>query len=102
MASGLFMVPAWRAHGIGRQGAVGSVFTMTESGDLVLRAVTESDLDTLFELSTRIAVVADKRVVVHAAPSEVVRFDHPFVREYFLGGRGQRASVLLRQGGRGE
>jgi len=53
------------------------------------------DLDTIFELSTRIAVVADKHVVVDAAPDVVVAFDHPFVQDFFRGGRGQRAQVLL-------
>jgi phospholipid/cholesterol/gamma-HCH transport system ATP-binding protein len=53
------------------------------------------DLDTIFELSTRIAVVADKHVVVDAAPDVVVAFDHPFVQDFFRGGRGHRAQVLL-------
>jgi phospholipid/cholesterol/gamma-HCH transport system ATP-binding protein len=53
------------------------------------------DLDTLFELSTRVAVLADKRVVVAAPPREVVNFDHPFVQHYFLGERGRRAMALL-------
>jgi phospholipid/cholesterol/gamma-HCH transport system ATP-binding protein len=54
------------------------------------------DLDTIYELSTRIAVVADKRVIVDAPPQEVLAFDHPFVREFFLGGRGHRAMEVLR------
>lgn len=53
------------------------------------------DLDTIYEISTRIAVVADKHVIVHAPPKEVVQFDHPFVRDFFLGGRGLRAMELL-------
>jgi phospholipid/cholesterol/gamma-HCH transport system ATP-binding protein len=53
------------------------------------------DLDTIFELSTRIAVLADKQVIVNAPPREVVVFQHPFVRDFFLGGRGQRAMALL-------
>jgi phospholipid/cholesterol/gamma-HCH transport system ATP-binding protein len=53
------------------------------------------DLDTLFELSTRVAVLADKRVVVAAPPREVVNFDHPFVQHYFQGERGRRAMALL-------
>lgn len=53
------------------------------------------DLDTLFELSTRIAVLADQRVVVSGAPREVIAFEHPFVREFFLGQRGRRAMALL-------
>jgi phospholipid/cholesterol/gamma-HCH transport system ATP-binding protein len=54
------------------------------------------DLDTIYEISTRVAVVADKHVIVDAPPNEVIQFDHPFVREFFLGGRGLRAQELLR------
>ena len=55
------------------------------------------DLDTLFELSTRIAVLADKKVIVAAPPKEVIAFQHPFIHEFFLGERGQRAMELLRE-----
>ena len=55
------------------------------------------DLDTLFELSTRIAVLADQKVIVCAAPKDVVAFAHPFIHEFFLGERGQRAMELLRE-----
>ena len=54
------------------------------------------DLDTLLELSTRIAVLAEQKVIINATPREVVAFDHPFVHEFFLGERGQRAMALLR------
>jgi phospholipid/cholesterol/gamma-HCH transport system ATP-binding protein len=55
------------------------------------------DLDTLFELSTRIAVLADRRVIVAAPPKEVIAFQHPFIHDFFLGERGQRAMELLRE-----
>jgi phospholipid/cholesterol/gamma-HCH transport system ATP-binding protein len=55
------------------------------------------DLDTLFELSTRIAVLADKRVIVEGPPKEVIAFGHPFIHDFFLGERGQRAMELLRE-----
>ncbi len=55
------------------------------------------DLDTLFELSTRVAVLADHKVIVSGAPREVMAFDHPFIREFFLGERGQRAVALLHE-----
>ena len=55
------------------------------------------DLDTLFELSTKIAVLADQRVIVCAAPKDVIAFPHPFIRNFFLGERGQRAMELLRE-----
>jgi phospholipid/cholesterol/gamma-HCH transport system ATP-binding protein len=55
------------------------------------------DLDTLFELSTRIAVLADRKVIVAAAPKDVIAFQHPFIHDFFLGERGQRAMELLRE-----
>jgi phospholipid/cholesterol/gamma-HCH transport system ATP-binding protein len=55
------------------------------------------DLDTLFELSTRIAVLADQRVIVTARPKDVIAFRHPFIEDFFLGERGQRAMELLRE-----
>ena len=55
------------------------------------------DLDTLFELSTRIAVLAEQKVIVNDVPKEVVAFPHPFIHEFFLGERGQRAMELLRE-----
>jgi phospholipid/cholesterol/gamma-HCH transport system ATP-binding protein len=54
------------------------------------------DLDTIYETSTRVAVVADRHVIINAPPKEVIAFDHPFVRDFFLGGRGHRAMELLR------
>ncbi len=55
------------------------------------------DLDTLFELSTRIAVLADQKVIVSGPPRDVIAFPHPFIRTFFLGERGQRAMELLRE-----
>ena len=53
------------------------------------------DLDTIFELSTRIAVLAAQKVIINDVSQKVVAFEHPFIREFFLGGRGQRAMALL-------
>jgi phospholipid/cholesterol/gamma-HCH transport system ATP-binding protein len=49
------------------------------------------DLDTLVSVSDRVAVLADQKVVVCGRLSEVVRCDHPFVQNFFLGERGLRA-----------
>ncbi len=59
------------------------------------------DLDTIYELSTRVAVVAEKRVIVEGTPREVIAFPHPFVRDFFLGGRGHRAMEVLRNASEG-
>jgi len=53
------------------------------------------DLDTLLELSTRIAVVADKHIVISGTAANVMAYRHPFIEEFFLGERGRRASALL-------
>jgi phospholipid/cholesterol/gamma-HCH transport system ATP-binding protein len=49
------------------------------------------DLDTLFSLSSRIAVLADKHVIAFGAPPEVIAVDHPFIEQFFRGARGRRA-----------
>ena len=53
------------------------------------------DLDTLFALSTRIAVLADKQVIAVGTPREVIALPDPFVQRFFLGERGQRALQAL-------
>ncbi len=49
------------------------------------------DLDTLFALSDRVAVLAEKRVIICAPTAEVLEFQHPFITTFFLGDRGRRA-----------
>ncbi|MES2831963.1 MAG: ATP-binding cassette domain-containing protein [Pseudomonadota bacterium] len=55
------------------------------------------DLDTIFALSTKIAVLADRKVIAYGAPHEVLKTDHPFIKEFFLGMRGKRALAGLEQ-----
>ncbi len=49
------------------------------------------DLDSLYAITDKVAVVADKRIVAKATVQELERSDHPWVREYFLGPRGRAA-----------
>jgi phospholipid/cholesterol/gamma-HCH transport system ATP-binding protein len=44
-----------------------------------------------------VAVLAEQRVVACAPVKEVVAIPHPFIKEFFLGERGQRAMELLRE-----
>ena len=53
------------------------------------------DLDTLFALSTRIAVLAEKHVIAIGPTREVIEVDHPFIKQFFLGDRGKRALAVL-------
>ena len=49
------------------------------------------DLDTLYTICNRVAVLADGKVLVAAPLAEVEQFDHPWVQEYFHGPRGRAA-----------
>jgi len=55
------------------------------------------DLDTLFALSSRIAVLAEKHVLAVGPSCDVLRVDHPFIKHFFLGPRGQRALEVLEE-----
>jgi phospholipid/cholesterol/gamma-HCH transport system ATP-binding protein len=56
------------------------------------------DLDSLYTICDRIAVLADKRVVAVAPPEELEKSDHPWIKEYFLGPRGRAAQVAKARG----
>jgi phospholipid/cholesterol/gamma-HCH transport system ATP-binding protein len=49
------------------------------------------DLDTLVALSSRVAVLADQRLVAIGGVREIAAHDHPFIRNFFQGERGRRA-----------
>lgn len=51
------------------------------------------DLDSLYAITDKVAVLADKRVVAKATVSELERSDHPWIQEYFLGPRGRAAKA---------
>ena len=54
------------------------------------------DLDTLFALSTRVAVLAEQRVLVTGTVDEVAAYSHPFIDDYFHGARGESAMRLFK------
>jgi phospholipid/cholesterol/gamma-HCH transport system ATP-binding protein len=49
------------------------------------------DLDSLYAITDKVAVVADKRIVAKATVRELEHSEHPWIREYFLGPRGRAA-----------
>jgi phospholipid/cholesterol/gamma-HCH transport system ATP-binding protein len=50
------------------------------------------DLDSLYAVCDRVAVIADRKIVAHATIPELEQSTHPWIREYFLGPRGRAAS----------
>ena len=51
------------------------------------------DLDSLYTVCDKVAVLADRKVVAKAPVRELERSDHPWIREYFLGPRGRAAAT---------
>jgi phospholipid/cholesterol/gamma-HCH transport system ATP-binding protein len=49
------------------------------------------DLDTLAALSTRVAVLAEQRILAYGTTDEIMHTDHPFIRNFFLSERSVRA-----------
>lgn len=49
------------------------------------------DIDTLLALATRVAVLAEKRILADGSIDAIMRIDHPFVHNFFHSGRGLRA-----------
>jgi phospholipid/cholesterol/gamma-HCH transport system ATP-binding protein len=53
------------------------------------------DLDTLFDLSSRIVVLADQHIIADGPIAEVLAVDHAFITSYFHGPRASRAVQVL-------
>lgn len=49
------------------------------------------DLDSLYAICDRVAVLADKKVIAVGTIDELLALDHPWIQEYFKGPRGRAA-----------
>ncbi|MGE5722204.1 MAG: ABC transporter ATP-binding protein [Sphingomonadales bacterium] len=47
------------------------------------------DLETLYAICDRIAVMADQKIIAVGSVAELERSDHPWIRDYFFGPRGR-------------
>lgn len=59
------------------------------------------DLDTLYAICDRVAVLADKKVIAVGTIPELLATDHPWIQEYFNGPRGRNA-VAAQEAGAGQ
>ncbi len=50
------------------------------------------DLDTLYAICDRVAVLAEKKVIAVGTIDELIATDHPWIQEYFGGPRGRAAA----------
>ena len=56
------------------------------------------DLDTLYEICDRVAVLADGKVIAVGTIPELLALDHPWIQEYFNGPRGRAAKDSQNRG----
>jgi phospholipid/cholesterol/gamma-HCH transport system ATP-binding protein len=56
------------------------------------------DLDTLYEICDRVAVLADRKVIAVGTIPELLALDHPWIQEYFNGPRGRAAQNSQERG----
>jgi len=64
--------------------------------DLTVFLITH-DLDTLWAICDRVAVLADKKVIAVGTIEELLALDHPWIQEYFNGPRGRAAVAGLKR-----
>jgi phospholipid/cholesterol/gamma-HCH transport system ATP-binding protein len=65
--------------------------SLTDTLGLTVFLITH-DLDTLYAICDRVAVLADRKVVAVGTIPELLALDHPWIREYFTGPRGRAAA----------
>lgn len=75
------------------------ILMLRDSLGLTVFLVTH-DLDTLYTICDRVAVLSQKRVLVADTLDTVERFDDPWVRDYFQGPRGRAAENAAAGAGR--
>lgn len=68
------------------------VLELSRSLGLTVFMITH-DLDSLYTICDRVAVLADKKVIAVAPVRELEKSDHPWIREYFGGPRGRAAAT---------
>ena len=64
--------------------------TLREALGLTVFLITH-DLDNLYTICDRVAVLADKKVLINAPLAEVEKVPHPWIQEYFHGPRARAA-----------
>ena len=71
------------------------ILTLRQALGLTVLLITH-DLDTLYAICDRVAVLADRKVLATAPVEALERLDHPWVQEYFNGPRARAAQTALK------
>ncbi len=70
---------------------------LTDTLGLTVFLITH-DLDTLYAICDRVAVLADKQVIAVGTIPELLEHDHPWIQEYFNGPRARAATATHERG----
>ena len=70
---------------------------LTDTLGLTVFLITH-DLDTLYAICDRVAVLADKKVIAVGTIPELLETDHPWIQEYFNGPRARAATATHERG----
>ena len=65
---------------------------LTDTLGLTVFLITH-DLDTLYAICDRVAVIADQKVIAVGTIPELLKLDHPWIQEYFNGPRSRAAQA---------
>ena len=68
------------------------ILSLQKKLDLTVFLITH-DLDTLYAICDRVAVLAEKKVIAVGTIPELLATDHPWIQEYFNGPRGRAAGA---------
>ncbi len=74
------------------------ILDLSRSLSLTVFMITH-DLDSLYTITDRVAVIADKKVLAVEPVAALEHSEHPWIKEYFLGPRGRAAQAAIRSGG---
>jgi len=77
---------------IGAQAFDQLILNLRERLDLTVFLITH-DLDSLYAICDRVAVLADRRVIAVDTIDRLLQLDHPWIQEYFNGPRGRAAAA---------
>lgn len=84
---------------VGAESLDGLIERLTRALDLTVLMVTH-DLDSIFGLADRTLVLVDGRIEAEGTIEEILRAEHPWVRQAFGGARGRAAAQVARAAAR--
>ena len=90
----LVVMPTDTVYGIGAAAFDSLTQSLQKTLGFTVFLITH-DLDTLYAICDRVAVLADRKVIGVGTIPELLAMDHPWIQEYFNGPRGRAATAAV-------